>query len=248
MLERIEKAGLDDYIRDGELDKDESTKDAVSDWLRSIETELQIILRRQNAEVLWEVYHRQYEDAYVNFHSYSLYDGVINKCNLAFLIFDLPTVCSNNKRLSLKQLFQDFLFMLQLIDDFHDMEEDKNAPRNHNLHLFGLGVRQQNNMMRNRALVLPSLLKIIDDNISSFRSIENRLIRQYVSNIFNWIRLLQKKYCFELVNVVYSDSFKDFTVYSDCIYLNSDSIKLPFMLDMNDVLAERVHTFSWKYE
>jgi len=127
---------IDDFARDHGLAATadrviDSTKEAIVDDIKC-----RIAALSSNPEALWSKYVAQYEDACAEFPRMSPYSAVGSKCAMVFLPFELDAIRGSPRLSSVRETLADYLFALQLLDDFRDMAEDQEQLVNHNLFLL----------------------------------------------------------------------------------------------------------------
>ncbi len=112
---------VEDYKKDNNLRAEINCY--INKWLFNIEI---LILQKVSAlggePILWNKYYKRYQRAYDEFCLGSPYHKVLDKCGFVFMPLDLP-IFSGSKNLGIvRHLLGEYLFTLQLIDDFRDID------------------------------------------------------------------------------------------------------------------------------
>jgi len=157
---------IDDFMKDSGVELADFPD--VELWLKNISDECIELISSYtaNSTELWCHYLDTYQRAYVSFDYLRPFESVIEKCNLIFLPFELEPVVLHHRRNEVLESLKYYLFALQLIDDFQDMEEDQKAPKNHNLFVTGLEKETVRLVANARSIIARSLFGYIRENIS----------------------------------------------------------------------------------
>ena len=156
---------IDDFLKDSNLKN--NYNEFYINWLSNIEQKIIffVSLYHQSPNELWLKYLKIYKDSYLFFDKNNMFKSIINKCNFIFLPFDLnPFINFDTSKI--KEIIEKYLFSLQLIDDFHDMEDDVQAPKNHNLYLAKIPNNFYKYIINCRPFFLKPLLNYIIDNLN----------------------------------------------------------------------------------
>jgi hypothetical protein len=152
---------LDDYLKDSSVPI--SQERDIRFALKAIRDQSLEIVRRSDSDpiALWSKYSLVYESTFKYFDPERIYQSIINKCYLAFLPFDLSFVRITDRCNDVRAFMMDYLFCLQLLDDFQDMEEDLCSSNNHNIFLQNLSHLEAEHIIRSRALIIRNLLDCV---------------------------------------------------------------------------------------
>jgi len=192
---------------------------------------------------LWQTYHDVYERAYREFNQAAIYNSIISKCYLIFLPFDLPQVLCSERCKIVRRAMMDYLFCLQLMDDFQDMEEDIEAPRNHNLFIAGLERDMAQRVISYRPIIIRSLFEYIQYNVELVaKMFIGGTASRSIAHSTEWIAAKRKMLCnLPMMNIFHGDlpnfAFDPFRLLA--------SQSSPFNLqipELDDIRAESMHT------
>ncbi len=153
---------LDDFIKDHKLAI--NTYKLVQALLAKLQDIVISMLETigEDGYTIWNKYLNIYENAFTDYLSATPYIATIHKCFFLFLPFDLAVVRHARKSSNhLKTGVSDFLFSLQLLDDFHDMEEDLQAPRNQNLFTVRVSPEKRTSVIEGKSALAGHLLDYI---------------------------------------------------------------------------------------
>ena len=173
---------LDDFLKDHIVEP--YIKSYINIWLDRIKDKIINILSKFRDIDLWDEYYTIYNSAFFEFDCRSLFQSINKKCYLIFLLFDLKCIRKHKNSIELKFVFMNYLFGLQLLDDFHDIEEDLNAPKNHNLFTIGLSIMNQKIVSQYRPLLFSSLLEYINNNFHNLKTFNHPIIIKYLNAFF----------------------------------------------------------------
>lgn len=230
---------LDDFLKDNRINNHISL--LIQKWLENIRNEINesLLIINKKTHYLWNKYIKIYEDSYNNFNANDLYTSIINKCGLIFIIFEIEEISIDQKSRMNKKIMQDFLFCLQLLDDFQDMEEDLISPKNHNIFLSPNPVHYYELIYSNRYLIHNPLFNLIIKNLSKYLDYENPIIFKYISNSINWLKD-RKLIGIPETGIVFSDNIEEFEFnilnYTTLFKLNENEY------DYSEIKAENIHT------
>jgi hypothetical protein len=161
---------IDDFMKDSGV--------ALADfpdvelWLKNISDDCIKLISSYTSDSseLWCRYLDTYQKAYISFDYLWPFESVVKKCNLIFLPFEFEPVVLHHRRTEVLESLKHYLFALQLIDDFQDMEEDQKAPKNHNLFVAGLEKEMVSLVANARSIIVRSLFGYIRENLSRLQS------------------------------------------------------------------------------
>ncbi len=237
---------LDDFIKDNDINENDAAP--LTCWIENIkEHSLELIssLSSQGREI-WEACKSIYDNAYNNFNQLNIYESIIHKCMLIYIPFSLDIVSSKNNSNKTYSFMKDYLFALQMLDDFKDMEEDLIAPKNHNIYLTGLSDRNHMlSIIERKHIIAPSILKFIKNNFQIIsQSINSKIILKFLNENIAWLN--KNISTMESFNKIYEieGSFEDFNFikfYQFFMDYEIDNICLKFEKN-NHIKAENMHT------
>ena len=196
-----------------------------------------------DAPSLWAKYHQIYERTYCEFDATSLYESVINKCCLMFLPFELNPIAETERCQITHNAMKDYLFALQLMDDFQDMEEDLLAPKNHNLFVVGLEPSSASLVISSRCLIVRPLLAYVERNLVVILGrLNGATATGFIEHSLMWIRK-KKRALLDLPNVdIFRGSFSEYTFEWRSLLAVPDSLRGDQVPDLQDIRAENMHT------
>ncbi|TSA24628.1 hypothetical protein D4R71_06760 [bacterium] len=242
---------LDDFIRDNLYENDDiyqTIKENIIVLEKNIISNLNVIL--PNGESVWRKYLKIYNNTYLNYFSYSPFCATINKCNMILIPFEIITSLKPNEEISKYiKVISYYLFGLQLLDDFKDMDEDLVSKNNHNLFLSGLTSNNCRLIIDNRINILLPLLKYILYNFNYINSIvlKNGILKDYITGGIHWLTNKISKY--KVIcpsNFIFDGYFEYYnkTVIFKCI--NSTNFeKCHCSKKFDDISAEIIHNYKY---
>lgn len=239
---------LDDFLKDNYVST--TTKNIILALLSDLSKEAQHILRyiNNNDSEIWDKYLLRMNQGYYNFNFEKPYKSVIEKCSMVIL---LPLeLIQNSENLSIvkytRKYLSTFLFCLQLLDDFHDMEEDCLSPRNQNLFVGSISEGKRSLLFKGRAALLGPLLSLIQNNLNiAYKLIfSGTLLEKYHQNSIAWICNKQENYNLKKNNDLFPDYFTDFSINNSFICRNESILKDTRQIDISDIKAESMHTIK----
>lgn len=181
---------LDDYLKDDPRANNEAS--LLTGWIDIIENrciELIIEFSWANGINLWKEFKEKYLNAIDLNHTDSSFNIVKDKVAFLFLPFRLPFL-SHKQWEKLSDLFSQFLFALQLCDDFSDIKEDSIVSHNKNIFLSNLRNPQDiQKIIEKKKYLAESLLAYIRNQMKQFSQTFNQssIIQQYISFMIQWI-------------------------------------------------------------
>lgn len=180
---------LDDYIKDGSRLKEE--KDYIEQWNREIALHCQVLIESLGGyQKLWFEFSERYENAFQNYNEENPYKATLDKCCFLFLPIELPIFVRQKRDVQpFVKFVEYFLFSLQLLDDFKDIEEDIAGPSNQNLLIRDPHILEEVAVSRLRYLLVRPLLHYIRTNLHSvYASCTGpEMIRRSYSNSVRWL-------------------------------------------------------------
>ena len=237
---------IDDFAKDHNISIENCPE--LNQWLNSIKLATISYLQPYcpSASSLWKRYEEEYHEAYYSFSATKLFESVIKKCHLIFLIFELSPICDNIKSKTLQGVLEKYLFSLQCMDDFHDMEEDLIAPRNHNIFSISIPHQLIEKVITRRAPLARLLLPYIKQELECLLvDIDSSTAQDYIRHSIEWIidRYKILKISDESISVFYKP-LKTFTFTK--AFVKNDLLKfeaedLPQGIEIR---AEVVHTLQ----
>jgi hypothetical protein len=179
---------IDDFIKDNNI---QISKDHVLHrWLKNMESySIEIIGQLSDSpEEVWGNYYLEYENAFFHFDNSNIYSSIIKKCFLIYLPFSLEIIVSNKQSKETYDFMKNYLFALQLLDDFQDMDEDIVAPKNHNIFLSCISTAEIENIIKNKNIIAPYLLFYIKENFQCFqKKIKSKTIIRFINKNIEWL-------------------------------------------------------------
>lgn len=162
---------LDDYIFDHTI----STAEQVcvnGECQKHLEAAKSILCANGFDNSLIEFGRRKIEESKNHFDTCRPIRSVVDKCWYVFLPFELIPL-RPRKHESARAFVRDYLVLLQLFDDFQDIQEDRIAPVNHNLFAMNVGLADIP-AVQLQAVILPSLVHFARTQFDKWRPIASR--------------------------------------------------------------------------
>jgi hypothetical protein len=238
---------LDDFIKDSNLSSREAYPIQVV--LLNIESQSKHLIHNlsDNAACLWAKYLKLYESAYVDFDKRNPFRSIINKCSFAFLPFELKLFHQLERSHYVKEVIEYYLFALQLLDDFHDIEEDQHAPKNHNLFLLNVPINRQLSIYGLRHLLALPLLNYIDYELSNIiTKLSGQILKEHIGKSLLWLKKIKDHLShLPMDSNIFPNSFKSFIFhYNDVLYKKSPANKNDDYSHIDEICAESMHTVA----
>jgi hypothetical protein len=230
---------LDDFIKD--YFAEENIKNQIFVWLENIKNRILLILDTVSNKslFLWNQYLQIYEDAYTKFDQHALYNNIIDKCGLIFLIFEIEEVKKSSVCEKIKKIMKDFLFSLQLLDDFQDMEEDILSPKNHNIYLCQNSPQYHELICKNRHIFHNKLFEYTKSYLSIHLCEKNPIIHKYILNSVKWLESNKIGYYpKQMIDFPKNIELFEFRVNNMLDMFDRDNYKY----DFSKIRAENIHT------
>lgn len=164
---------IDDYIIDQNVIWFENQHYLfLEEWLGEIEEQICFTIRALDSNsLIWEKYKEGYNIGKIKFDAGKPYEAVIQKCCFLLLPFELfsgyPPKFSVN---CCQRFIKDYLFSLQLLDDWADFDEDIEAGNENNLLHIGLSIDGRNLA---RSLLTPLCIEIIAQIIYTLKQVRS---------------------------------------------------------------------------
>jgi hypothetical protein len=236
---------IDDFARDEGLVDSEVVVIREAELNIAKEVKRLIALLDTEPDEIWHKYTAQYEDACRRFPQLSPYAAVGAKCSLVFLPFELNAIRTSGHSVYVRKVVADYLFALQLLDDFCDMEEDQQSPLNHNLFLLRVREEDWESLTARRAHVASLLIKYISHELKEqpVRSVGRRICYQMEMSL-QWLREVQEQLRNSLeieTSLVFPGDFEHFDFCAQPLL----SMAPPKHLDhdiLDKIRAENMHT------
>lgn len=236
---------IDDFVKDAGVD----IKDfpGIELWLLGIEDRcIELISDFLHDPIsIWSRYIDIYRMAYDSFDFSGSFKSVIEKCNLIFLPFELEPFVSHHRCHKMLESMKNYLFALQLVDDFQDMEEDSKAPKNHNLFVGGLSQELSDVVMKGRWLFARTLFTYIEKNVLSIRNnIYGRTALATINHSLFWINEKKKELKEFPMIECFKGQFRDYKLNIVGLketFLKAPHFSIPFM---EEIRAENMHTVT----
>lgn len=235
---------LDDFLKDSWFKENSKLFIFVSEWLDNISKQINTILFSLNSPGnIFNKYLDLSNYAYNNFSEIKLYDAITNKCIFVTLVFELDIYKNKHLINNLISFLNNYLFCLQLIDDFRDIEEDFYSPNNNNLFVTGFNINQYQFVFKNRHILLFPLLQFVIDKLKTFDKCESQIINKTLTNTIDFIKTLQNKHLHLKNDLIFSTGLHnwDNNILIKLMHKNSLSILNDNIL-FDLISAESVHS------
>jgi len=242
---------LDDYIKD-HISKNPA-KEVIEKWLLNIKAEAISLIEDlgDDGEILWDRYFALYEDSYYNYFKRNAYKSTLMKCSFLFLPFDLSICrkyeCQSTK---MKKAVGYYLFSLQLLDDFHDMEEDLISPKNHNLFTSSLSSEYQRKLLSGKSCLVKSLMSYIESNLRTVinGSLGSKIFDKYLCRGIEWLSSVSLSFLNYPSIDVFKGDYCDYMLTNDKIRPFSLVLETANPVDVTLICAEAMHTTYYNEE
>lgn len=234
---------IDDFYKDNNIDLEQNP--ALICALKNIKDRCLIIISCfvEDALSLWQSFVDIYEMAYLKFDQQHMYQSIIQKCYLIFLPFQLPVVEQASQSRTIRSAIMDYLFCLQLLDDFQDIEEDLRAPKNHNLFVAGISNESALRVAEMRPLIVRPLLTYIKHNLERILiNLESATAISMINNSLDWLHKKELMFSERTSFPVFSADLKHYFFNFDALLQNTLSTNSNDVLCMDDIRAESMHT------
>lgn len=237
---------LDDFIKDHKPVI--RTRDLVQELLVKLQDSIVSMVETlgDDGNTIWNNYLAIYENAYADYLSTSPYIATMNKCSFLFLPFDLTVIRQARRSSShLKTGVSNYLFSLQLLDDFHDMEEDLNAPRNQNLFIVKVSSEKRRSVIEGKSALASHLLGYIASHLHQLlrKSTRSNTFDAFVEAGLRWLRYTRSQLPIVTMATPFRFPYESFR-FDDPIVSSIEGTlaKAPEITTMM-ICAEAMHTF-----
>lgn len=233
---------LDDFVKDKAISG--KRKDLIAQWLLNIEKNILLLsgyLEPKRGEKLWSEFLDKYNNAYYNFNKKNIFSSIIDKCALIFIPFEFDLLKNCDKATSVKHIMEYYLFSLQLIDDFQDIEEDQKATKNHNLFLLNVSESNYKKVSNLKSQFLNPLLDFIKRNIEKLDFSENDVILRFFLSSLNWIE--EKRIQDTICNIEFTQNFNTFD-FNDSMVNKLEDNQPNYAYCLDCIRAENMHTLN----
>lgn len=238
---------VDDFIKDNNITV--KNDHVLQKWLENMQNYSIDLIGQLNdsPRTIWDSYFHEYGNAYYNFDSFDIFNNIIKKCFLIFIPFSLEIISSYRRSEYTYDFMKNYLFALQLLDDFQDMEEDNIAPKNHNIFLSCIDSSQINIVIANKIQVAPSLLFFIKKNLMKYtKTIESKTILTFIKKNIKWIENQLSKFDSDHHRIAIKGDFSEFNFknlmpnFLDAI----PRIEVNKFMSCSEIRAENMHTVT----
>ena len=238
---------LDDFLKDNRVE--DRVASATWTWLSSLQEEVFRVVTYlgDDPAPLWYEHLATHEDAFASFDSDRPYRSALRKCFLMFIPFEMKILKESPSGAVFRTYVEHYLFSLQLLDDFHDMEEDARAPRNQNLFLVSASDEHHARIMSFRPLIICSLLSYIRQDLQGLRGLNSRTVLGSFENSLEWLAHAEKRTKGLPIVELFKDPYEAFRfddtavgVVESAAEKNWQGVFRPVKLDF--VRAENMHT------
>jgi hypothetical protein len=235
---------LDDFVRDAGIGL--ASSQVIRGAERAAALKCQDLIRALGgAGDLWGRYWERYTNTHELFGSLPAFEAVSGKCSLVFLPFDLPLFRRHPGGSAAKKAISDYLFALQLLDDFADLAEDQRQTVNQNLFLLRVPEERWQELTERRAVFAAPLLAYIIQELSrtDVSGVGGRIRQRFGASI-RWLSALARRLdsapgvC---TSSVFPEDFRRFAFVADpvleCALISRDSDRA-----LTHIRAEGMHT------
>jgi hypothetical protein len=239
---------LDDYLKDSIVIG--SNREYINKWIGNIELLIIQTLESIGGKgELWFKYKKKSDHAFYHFNKKKPYNSVIWKCGFIFLPLELPFINKRKERVEeTKKLLSDFLFTLQLLDDFKDMEEDIISSVNHNLYLSNVRKSEAAHVVQKKHLLINPILKniqvVLGNLTSSYRNSE--IVLFHLEHANQWVRKKQKEYSDINSPLKITSPYREweFSLKTAKLIEKTDTVYGIEAVNIQDISAEAIHTIK----
>jgi len=238
---------IDDFIKDNDIIV--GTDHVLQQWLINIQSYANDLISNFSdlPNEIWGTYYREYDTAYFDFDSSDMFNNIIKKCFLIYIPFSLEIINSNKRSETTYDFMKNYLFALQLLDDFQDMEEDISAPKNHNIFLSCIEPSLVNTVIDHKSIIAPGLLSFIGENLEKHTSlVKSNTILTFVKKNLVWIESQLSKIGTEHKELNFKGSFSEFN-FNNIIPSFLDAVskqKVRKTIVYKEIRAENMHTVT----
>lgn len=164
---------IDDYMTDQNIIWFEDQHyHFFSEWLGEIEEHICLIIRALDSNsMIWRKYKEEYNIGRVKFDARKPHEAVTQKC--CFLLLPFELFAEKTPRFSAdccQKFIKDYLFALQLLDDWADFDEDLGARNGNNLLHIGLSGA---GIDRARSLLAPLCIEILAQIMCNLKQVRS---------------------------------------------------------------------------
>lgn len=236
---------IDDFI------KDENYTGIYYDELRNLILDIEkrcihLIISLGETVRLWNKYKKIYETTNKKFQQNNLFESVSDKCSFLFLPFEMKIISNNGFSDDFKHFVKYFLFSLQLLDDFKDIEEDITHIKCHNLFLRNLNNGEKEWLLNNKqSLAIPLLLYIYKNIITLKDNLnKSKILIAYYNNSIQWFtNILKGNLTNNHINI-FHDHFEDYCFsHKEIKKLINEKYNCS-SIDYNMISAENMHSLN----
>jgi hypothetical protein len=186
---------VDDFQRDSASLCDAENR-SIEAWLKNIEQQVKNrLVALESPPEIFDLHMQRMIAAYTNPTNYSDYDLIQEKCGLIYVPLSLRIIGGESfQKESFKKAVGDYLFLLQLVDDFVDIEEDEMSPQNHNVYSRKLRTEEVVKLLKNRALIASPLFSFISGGCRKIMDdLPLGIFKKFMLSSFDWSMEEQKK-------------------------------------------------------
>lgn len=196
-----------------------------------------------NGEDLLHRYISEYEEAYSGFSKVDIWQSIIKKCCLISLPFELDKMVDRSRNHIVRLSMMRYLFALQMMDDFQDMEEDLGAPRNHNIFTIGLSTDDAIIVQNSKHLMVKPMFFCVEKMLTQvLKGLVGKTAKSCVEHSLAWVRDKKCKVGHLCNPNIFSFNRDHFTFdVRELIQLSDGSVTIT-VPDLNDICAESMHT------
>lgn len=235
---------LDDFLVDTR--PSQAVSNSVHGWLNNIKDEIFDLIRLlgDNPEPLWGNHFDIYEQAFANFDREKLFESILRKCFLTFLPFELSLLRHSPNNDLFRRYVEYYLFSLQLMDDFHDMEEDMDSPHNHNLFLVSVSAASRKCVIDAKPLMVRSLIEYANHNLQSLHGLKSEIVQASLQNSLTWLSKAEQVTLHLPKLELFRGSFEEFWFDGSATQDCKRKLNTRISADLAFIKAENMHSLS----
>jgi len=175
---------LDDYCKDSRLNINSilSYNEKLLEYVMSTLYQID-----NNIEQKLIQYHELYKQSYLKCTNIGLFDSVMRKCMMIFLFYDIEYINEYGSLEDNKYFIEDYLFSLQLLDDFCDIEEDI-INDNENIFFKSNIFECVNDISKYKYILVRHMLMIIYETlIEHYGKVKSNTCKNFMKYAYDWL-------------------------------------------------------------
>lgn len=180
---------IDDFLKDNDINR--AAYPSIEKWLNNIRNRCITYMQEYTNDPvrLWTKYEALYQSAYLRFDRQDPFHSVVCKCAFVLLPLELVPASVRESSDAFGRFVSHYLFALQLVDDFQDMEEDRRAARNQNLFWLPSDAICAHDPAVLRPFLIRGLISYVEDNLRYLLPlVSGDTARMFLAHSLSWLR------------------------------------------------------------